>query len=165
MPDKVHLLAEIKQTWEALNDALLRLSKEQMATLYDAQGWNVKDHLVHLSCWERSVVFMLQGKPRHAGLRVDEALYLTEDFDKINAVIHQQEEEVSLPEVLAQLRDVHRQMLELLQPMTDADLQLPYRHFLPDEPGEGDGPTAYEMVYANTAGHFSDHLEWIEAIV
>jgi len=165
MTDKSQLLAEIQQTWDALNAGLQRLSEVQMTSRYDAQGWTVKDHLVHLARWEQSVVFMLQGKPRHAGLGVEEALYLTEDFDKINAVIYQQAQDVRLPEAFAQLRDVHKQMLEMLQPMTDADLQLPYRHFLPDEPGDGDGPSAYDMIYFNTAGHFSDHLGWMETLV
>ena len=45
-----------------------------------------------------------------------------------------------LDAALADLRSQHTQLIDALEPMTDADLQAPYRHFLPTEPGEGDGP-------------------------
>jgi hypothetical protein len=51
-----------------------------------------------------------------------------------------------------------------LQPLTDVDLQQPYRHYLPAEPGEGDGPPAFNVIYGNSAHHFAEHLAWIEAL-
>ena len=162
---KTALLADIDRTWTALNAALDRLTAEQMTTPKDAQGWTVKDHLIHMTAWERSVVFFLQGKPRHAGLGVDEAVYLEGKDDDINAVIYQQRQDLPLATALTQFRSVHQQLLQLLQPLTDADLQKPYRHYLPDEPGEGDGPPAIDVVYSNSAHHFTEHLAWIEALV
>ena len=161
---KAVLLPEIERQWAALQTALARLSETQMTTLYDAQGWSVKDHLVHLAAWERSVVFFLQGKQRHEGLGVDETTYLDSTDDEINAVIQPQRKHLALAEVLAQLADTHEQLWALLQPLTDADLNLPYRHFLPDEPGEGDGPPAINVIYGNTAHHFAEHLAWIETL-
>jgi hypothetical protein len=57
------------------------------------------------------------------------------------------------------------ELLDLLQPLTDAELHKPYGHYLPDEPGDGDGPPAINVVYGNTAHHFREHLGWIEALV
>ncbi len=162
---KAELLEDIERTWAALNAALDRLTETQMTTIRDAQGWTVKDHLIHLAHWERSVVFFLQGKPRHAGLDVDEALYLNSNDDEINAVIFQGRKDDPFGEALAQFRDIHQQLLKLLQPLTDADLQQPYRHYLPNEPGEGDGPPAINVIYGNSAHHFAEHLAWIEALV
>ena len=162
---KVELLTDIERAWAALNTALDRLTAAQMTTLTDAQGWAVKDHIIHMTAWERSVVFFLQGQPRHAGLDVDEALYLRAADDEINAVIFQQRKDLPLGDALAQFRDVHQQLLKLLQPLTDADLREPYRHYLPDEPGDGDGPPAISVIDGNSAQHFSEHLIWIEALV
>ena len=162
---KAELLADIEPAWAALNAALDRLTQTQMTTFADAQGWTVKDHLIHLTAWERSMVFFLQGQPRHIGLGVDEALYLEGNDDDINAVIHQQCKDLPVAEALEQFRDTHQQLMTLLQPLTDADLQKPYRHYLPDEPGEGDGPPAINLIYGNTAHHFTEHLAWIEALV
>ncbi len=166
---KAELLSDIEHAWAALNAALGRLTETQMTTIRDAQGWTVKDHLIHLAHWERSVVFFLlfflQGKPRHAGLDVEEALFLKGDDDEINAVIFQRRKDDPLGEALAQFRDIHQQLLQLLQPLADADLQRPYRHYLPEEPGEGDGPPAINVIYGNSARHFAEHLAWIEALV
>src|SRR5512145_989206 len=98
MPNKAQLLAEIQKTWDELNAELERLTEEQMTAKHDAQGWTVKDHLVHLARWERSVVYLLLGKPRHAGLGIDEALYLKHSYDEINAAIFHQAQHGTLPE-------------------------------------------------------------------
>jgi len=162
---KADLLADIERTWTLLNAALGRLTDAQLTALKDAQGWMVKDHIIHLAAWERSVVFFLQGRARHAGLGVDEVLYLRGNDDEINAVIHQPRKDLPLTSALEQFRDIHQQLMRLLQPLTDADLQKPYRHYLPDEPGDGDGPPAINLIYGNSANHFTEHLEWIEALV
>ena len=162
---KADLLADIQRAWDAFNAALDKLSEAQLTALHDEQGWAVKDHLVHMTSWERSVVFFLQGKPRHAGLEIDETLYLGGSDDEINAVIFQLHKDMPLVEALAQFRNVHQQLLELLQPMTDTDLTKPYRTYLPDERGEGKGSPAYNVIYGNTANHFSEHLGWIETLV
>ena len=162
---QAELLADIEHTWAALNAALDHLTEAQMTALKDAQGWSVKDHLIHLTTGERSVVFFLQGKPRHAGLGVEEALFLKGSDDDINAVVFQQCKDLPLVEALAQFRDVHQQLLTLLSSLTEADLQKPYRHYLPDEPGDGDGPPAINVVSGDSANHFAEHLVWIEALV
>ncbi len=161
---KAELLAEIERTWLVLSTALERIPPPQLAAK-DAQGWTVKDHVTNMAIWERSVVFLLQGQPRHEGLGVAEALYEQDDVDAINAAIQQQHAELSFADALEQLRSVHGQMMALLDTLSDADLQQPYRHYLPDEPGEGDGPPVINVIYGNTAGHFEEHQAWIDALV
>ncbi len=161
---KAELLAEIERTWPVLNATLERLAPPQLAAK-DAQGWTVKDHVVHMAAWERSVVFLLQGKPRHEGLGVNEALYEQNDVDAINAAIQQQHAELSFADALEQLRSVHGQMMSRLHTLTDVDLQRSYRHYLPDEPGEGDGPPVINVIYGNTADHFREHQTWIDVLV
>ena len=162
---KAELLVDIEQAWASLSTTLDGLTEAQMTLPQDAQGWTVKDHLIHLTFWERSAVFFLQGQPRHQGLGVEEALYLKGNDDEINTAIYQQHKGVSLNETLAQLRSTYQQLLQVLQRLTDADLQKPYRHYLPEEPGEGDGPSALNVIYSNSAHHFAEHLPWIAALV
>jgi hypothetical protein len=162
---KAELLADIERDWDALQDRLDQLTETEMTTLTNADGWTVKDHITHLTAWERSVIFLLQGKPRHAGLGVPEAVYLKGSHDEINEVIFQQQKEEPLTAVIAHFHQTHQELLDLLQPLTDTDLQKPYGHYLPDEPGEGDGPAVINFVYGNTAHHFREHLGWIEELV
>lgn len=168
---KAELLAAIEQSWSRFDAALARLNEEQLLTPTDAQGWTVKDHLAHISVWERSMVFFLQGKPRHEALGVDQQLYLHGGDDAINAVIVGQRKNLPLAEVLGGLRATHRELLALLEPLTDADLQQPYRFYQPDEPGDRyyweeapDGPPAIALLYGNAAQHVADHSEWIETL-
>ncbi|MEW6405977.1 MAG: ClbS/DfsB family four-helix bundle protein [Chloroflexota bacterium] len=159
---KAELLATLELTWNSLNAILNRLTVPQKTTLTDAQGWTVKDHLIHLAAWERSIVFFLQGRPRHAGLGVEQALYEDGSADDINAAIFQQCKEMPLTEVLVQFHTAHEQLMRLLRPLTDADLHQPYHHYLPDE--LGDDRLAIEVIYSNTIGHFEQHMEWIETL-
>jgi len=161
---KAELLSAIAENWMTLQAALIKLSAAQLTTIHDAQGWSVKDHINHMLYWERSVLFFLQGKARHAGLDVDEAIYLTDDEDEINNAIFQKHKDLPLTEALARFGEVHQQLVTELQPLSDADLQKRYRAYLPDEPGKGDGPPALNVVYGNSAHHFAEHLAWIEAL-
>jgi hypothetical protein len=45
---KAELLAAIAQNWAALTAALDQLGEAQLTTVNDAQGWTIKDHLIHL---------------------------------------------------------------------------------------------------------------------
>lgn len=162
---KAELLEAINANWQAINQAIDALSEVRMITIHDVQGWTVKDHIAHMAAWERSALFFLQGKPRHEGLGVSESLYLSEDADLINASIYQQQRTTSLATVIDNFREVHGQLLRALEPITDAELLLPYRHFLPDEPGEGDGPPGINVVYGNSAHHYQEHLAWMRALI
>jgi hypothetical protein len=163
--NKQALLAAIDQHWAALTTALDRLTPADFTAHHDDHGWTVKDHLVHLAAWERSVVYLLTGRPRHAGLGVAETLYLSGGEDAINDAITSANQQVSTMAALAELRAVHAELLAVLAPLSDADLQQRYRHYLPDEPGEGDGPPVIGVVYSNSGNHYVEHLPWIAALV
>ena len=160
---KAELMKEIDHTWSALNAALDRLTDEQTTGIRDPQSWSVKDHLTHLAAWERSMVFLFHGEPRHEGLGVDEKVYLEGGDDEINAAIQRRNKDLMVAEARANLQEVHGQLMRLLEPMTDEDLMKPYRYFLPNETGRDDSPI-YFRVHGNTAGHFEEHLEWIRAL-
>ena len=160
---KQELLAAIDRDWLALQAVLTRLGAAQMSDVHDAEGWNVKDHLAHLAAWERSVVNLLQGKPRYAALGVDQSVYARHDFEEINAVIQRQTAAVTPQQALAELEAVHGQLLALLEPLSDEDLHQPYYHYLPEEPD--DDRRTIDVIYGNSAHHFHEHLGWMAALV
>lgn len=162
---KAELLVDIDQSWVMLNAELGRLTTEQMTSIRDRQGWSVKDHLIHMAAWERSVVFFLQGKPRHEGLGVKQVLYLEGDDDAINDAIYRQRRNLPLVQAFAQFRQTHEQLVKLVQSLSDSDLQKPYRYYLPEEAGKEDRRTAINTIYGNTARHFREHTGWIRQLV
>jgi hypothetical protein len=158
------LLSAIDTGWASLTDAFSQLSEAQLTDPTDTEGWTGKDHLIHLAAWERSIVYLLASKPRHAGLGVDEALYLTGDDDAINAVIQSQHRDISLADALAELRRVHTELRAVLDGLRDADVHKMYSDYLPDEPGEENGTPIIDRVLGNTSEHFAEHLPWILAL-
>src|SRR4051794_35728107 len=162
---KAQLMEDIDRSWSALNEALDNLSDVQLTNSRDAEGWNAKDHITHMAAWERSVIYFLRGIPRHEAIGVSEELYMNESEDDINAAIRDQKKDLSVAEARAELSDVHRQLLDLLAPMTDADLLKAYKAYLPDEPGDDDGRPAFDVIYGNSASHFAEHLGWIKSLV
>jgi len=163
--NKAELLAQMDRTWNAFITTLDKLTPEQMIIHKDPQGWTIKDHLCHLTIWERSEVSLLQGRPRHEALGVEETLYLTGTEDEINAVIQQQHKNISLEKALAQLRVTHQELVGLLQTLPDQDLQKLYHHFLPNEISEEDGTQELQVAFNNIASHFAEHHRWIQALI
>lgn len=161
---KSQLLSEIDRSWIALNSYLASLSEDQMTALRDERGWTIKDHLAHLSVWERSVVFFFQGKPRYQALGIDQALFTSDDFDEQNEVARKQSESMPLGEVIAQLKKVHGELMDFVNPLTEADLNRPFRSYPPDTPTE-DQRSVRNLIQGDSSEHFSEHLAWIEAIV
>lgn len=162
--NQAELTAVIEQKWLTLQAGLAKMSEAQMTTLYDAAGWTVKDHVVHLAAWERSVLVLLHGRPRYEGLEVDEALYRSGDFEAMNAVIQQKWRHVSLAEALARLRETHVLLLQELAKLNDADLQRPFTDFLPGETELGDGRLLIDLIIGNTVDHFPEHLAWMDTL-
>jgi hypothetical protein len=161
--NKANLMMLIDRSWSELNAALSQLSEEQATKIKDEQGWTVKDHLVHLAAWERSALFLLRGKPRHEGLRVEESVYENGDDDQINDNVYRQTQDLSLNEAREELTEVHGQMLQQLEGLSDEDLHKPYSHYLPTE--GGDERKAIEVVAGNTFSHFTEHLGWMRELL
>jgi hypothetical protein len=157
------VIAGIESAWAELGHFLAGLSEAQMTALHDAHGWTVKDHLTHLAAWEESVVFFLQGRPRHEALGVEQTHLANASFDEINAIIQRRQVDLSVAEATAQLRATHARLLSLLQPLSDADLGQPLRHLLPSSPPD-DQRRAVDLIRDNTSGHFLEHLPWMRAI-
>jgi hypothetical protein len=159
------LIEHIQRDWIAINHLLYSLSEAQWTTIKNVDGWAIKDHIAHLTAWEQSMIAFLNGIPRHVGLGIGEELYLTRDVDAMNQVIFETHRHDELNAVRSQFQLTHDELLQLILPLTDEALNLPYAHYLPDEPGEGDGPPAISLIYVNTARHYREHQGWIETML
>jgi hypothetical protein len=158
------LLAEIRRSWDLLTEALGRLPAERIESAQDSQGWTVQDHIAHLTAWERSVIALLQGRERFQGLGVEEGTYLSRDYDRINGQIYRRNKGCSLERIIDGSRAVHDQLLASVEGLTDADLQRPVRAFLPEDSKDDDGRMVVDLVHANTAEHYREHLGYMEVL-
>jgi len=164
--DKKTLMEHIERDWAALNRLLDSLSESQWGEIRNTDGWAIKDHVAHLTTWERSVSALLTGgRSQHEGLGITEDVCLRGDIDAINAAIFDVHQHEPLNVVRTQFQATHEQLCQLIEPLTNEDLNLPFTHYLPDGPGDGDGPPVITLVYGNTADHFRTHQAWIEEML
>ena len=163
--DMAGVLARINDSYATLHATLDGWTAAQLTGATDAAGWTVQDHIAHLAAWERSMVFLFDGRPRHEGLGVPADLYHGDDIDAINATIRDRNAGRSLDAAREALAAAHRDLLARLDRLTYDDLLKPYAHYLPDEPGDDDGSPILYRVWGNSGGHFAEHLPWMTAIV
>ena len=152
-----HHRSELDAAIEPLDDATLDASP--------AGGWSIKDHLAHLTAWERSIAAMLRGRPRHEGLGVDRTTYLGHDIDEINQEVYERNRDRPASEILADFRRSHQEIMSILEGISDEDLRKPYSHYLPEEPGEETGAPIVNWIAGDTYSHYLEHLEVIREIV
>lgn len=144
-----------------LDGVLGRLSPEQLSTP-GPEGWAIKDHLVHLEVWARATTDLLEGRLEYPRLGVaDYAEFKASTIDGINTRIYEENRFRSLEDVLAGFRQSHERFVERVRAMSDADLQRPYRSFVPDERPDGDDPIL-DWIAADSYEHDEEHLGWIK---
>ena len=160
---KDELMREMSSSWAELNSTLDNLSPEQLA-MQDSEGWTAVDHVNHIAAWERSVVYFLQGKRRYEGLGIDKSLYMAGNDDAINAVIQKNTAALSPTDALKDMRDTHRQLLDLIEPMTDSELKQTRESYSSNKEDEGDTRILLGLVYSNTAQHYLEHMAWIKTL-
>ncbi len=157
------LLDEIAHTWAELNDALDRLTPEQLSGPTDANGWRVQDHLSHMGAWHNWARLRLQGRPTWEGLGVTEADVNSGDTDTVNAAIRARHAAKTPAEARAFLTETHDRLVALVAGLDDAVLSQPFRALGPDEPADRVIPPASHIIYESTAEHYREHLGWLRS--
>ena len=164
-PDTVGaLVARIGDSYAALEELIKGLSPEQLAAPGGPDHWSVKDHLAHIAVWEKSLLGLLERRPRWEAMGVSRADYEAHDTDALNAVIEAQHRDRPAADVLADFRATHERVLAALQRMTDADLQQPYARFQPDEQPPNTN-AVIGWVHGNTWEHMDEHRGWITVLL
>jgi uncharacterized damage-inducible protein DinB len=123
-------------------------------------GWSVRDHVVHVTAWERSLLALLlgQSRPQAIGLTDEEEAAL--ELDDINARILARAAHLSPAEVRQQSAETHAELMQMLRSLTDADVNLPYSHYQPG-PGENAERPVFGWIAGNTFEHYEEHIGWL----
>jgi uncharacterized protein (TIGR03083 family) len=149
------LVDRIERSWRELDD-LAGTADDESLRAPVADGWTVKDHLVHLAAWEESLLALLEGRDRAAAMGA--AGMEDGGADTINAAVFEQHRDEAPDNALAGFRETHRRLLERLDELSDEDLSRPYSHF---QPGTEDERPVCGWVAGNTFEHYAEHLSYI----
>jgi hypothetical protein len=156
------VIAPIEKAWGELNALVDSLGPSGLS-IRGADGWAVKDHLIHIAAWEHSLLALLEGADRHQAMGVGREV---DETDAINAAVWAMHRNKAPEEALEYFRQTHALLLKLLRTMSDDDLRLPYNHFQPNEPRDAsDNRPALDWVAGNTYEHYAEHVEWINQLV
>jgi hypothetical protein len=162
MSDANNVIAPIEKGWAEL-DALVDTLGDDGLMITGQDGWAVKDHLVHVAAWEASLIGLLDGRDRAEAMGIQASD--DDDTDAINAAIWSLHRQKTPEQAVGYFRETHAALLRSLGKMSDADLQLSYNHYQPNQPRDpADDRPALEWVAGNTWEHYAEHLDWIRAL-
>jgi hypothetical protein len=162
---KARLIKRILRSRGELEALVDSLTPAELGEITSPDGWTVKDHLAHLAVWEAGTVAMLGKQPRFAAMGLNPAFVATNSEEEINQRIFELNREKTAAEVLEYFQQVHGQMMETLNALSEEELYHTYSYFQPDDPGEDRGIPVIEWVKGNTYDHFDSHVEWIRKLI
>ncbi len=156
------LLAQIDASWTRLMETMSAASEGQKTGAADPQGWTVLDHMAHITAWERSVLFPLEGKRRHEALGITEEEY-KQDIDTSNELIRTQTQGHAYEQVMSDAGQVHESLIAAVRSSDVETLRMPTSELCPGDLA-GDRPFL-TVLMGDTAEHYDEHREWIGAIL
>ena len=111
--DKQKTLLLLEKTWEEFKESFAGLPDAQLTQAGVTVDWSVKDILAHVTTWEeealKNLPVILQGKtpPRYRNLYGG--------IDSFNAQMTARKSSYSLSEILKQMEETHRQLINYLK--------------------------------------------------
>jgi hypothetical protein len=112
-PTKADLIEHINRTWSTLEGAIADLGEEALTTPGEDR-WSVRDHLVHIECWERYLLAVLERRSPSTAIGIDLATLRSTEDDPLNELIRELTTEQPLSQVLADLRRTHERLLAVI---------------------------------------------------
>ena len=156
--DVADLMSRVRYKWSALLQLVEPASQEQMCTPGPG-GWSVRDILAHVAAWERFLLLsQFQGYSAHQALRVDEAMLESPNFDELNAIQVERNRDRPVADVVANLHQVHSQLVAALEQMSESDFTKPVAAIFKGAP-------LINVIKVITYHHYEEHIEMIEAIL
>ncbi len=159
--NKVELLAFMQRQWEGLVRASDALPDEVWLGPVDAAGWNIRDHVGHVTAWQKAEIPLLDaGTPIPETTGMPAELWAAGDTDAINEWYRRSIVTMSPAEVRAERDRVFPRLVEVVSAIPEEELLAPAR-----ESGLEDSDRPLLTVMSENYGlHFDDHRAQIEAL-
>jgi uncharacterized damage-inducible protein DinB len=154
-------MPRIEAAWSRLVELVDQVQAAGGLDRVGADGWSVKDHLAHVAAWEHSLLALIEGRDRLAGMGLREPV--DENTDAVNEAVRKLHETDTADEVLGYFRDSHAQLVAALGKLSDADLEQPYSHYQPSDPKQAN--PVVNWVAGNTYEHYAEHIGWINQMI
>lgn len=133
--------------WKELRDAFRGLTKEALLEPGVVGSWSVRDVLVHVASWDEEALKALPVVVD--GGRVPRYSDMYGGIDAFNALTQERKASLNLEQVIQELEDTHRRLVDFLEGVPDAAFATEGR-FL-------------RRLRQDTYGHYREHAEQINA--
>jgi hypothetical protein len=159
------LIAHLTREWNPFVTYLDRLSDDQWLQPTDDVGWSVRDHVVHVTAWDRAVIDRLaRGVPMRETLGCSAAAWEARDYDAINETVRQRSPGHSIARVRSDLDATWTALIETIRALSDEALAAPANqsgiNVDPATPG-----SLLEELPDYVGSHYPEHLSFIQRIV
>ena len=154
--NKSELLEQIqagRAAWEAL---LAQVEPERLTEPGVEGDWSLKDVIAHIAFYEQRAGNRLRAVARGT-TPASHPVIKNLDTDDANAWIYDQNENRPLAEVQAEEQAAYRQLLEALEPISDADL------FTTGRFAWLESDALWETIPGNSYGHYEEHIPPLQA--
>jgi hypothetical protein len=128
--ERQQLLIKLDKAWAAFKESYAGLSDSQLTELGVVDNWSVKDILAHVTTWEEEALkylplIIMGGRPPRYSIEYG-------GIDAFNAKMTEQKRGLSLSEVLRQLDETHRRLIDYVQstPNEQFTRETPFRRRL-----------------------------------
>ena len=144
---KVDLVQKIKETHQAWDIALAKISEADMLLPSGKSGWTVTDTIAHISWFEREMVAVVEARAL-----VGSDLWLLPP-DERNAAIYEENHTRPLTAILTESTQIQQQLVKALS-------DLPH-NFPLDDPAQFENMPAdwipWELIASNSFEHYQAH--------
>ena len=146
-PFKSFLLDLLHQAQISQNAFFQELSPAELDTIGTPSYWSAKDHVAHLAFWRQRLVLRLKALLRQ------EPQPKTEDFEKLNPIVFEENRYRSWPDILSESDQVYAELIKLTEQLSEEDLTAFNRFdWIPE------GQPLYTSFMGNCYEHTQEHL-------
>jgi hypothetical protein len=118
--DKQQLLKQLDKTWTALQESYAGLTGPQLVEPGVAGHWSVKDILAHVTTWEEEALKYLPVILHGDRPPLYSSMY--GGIDAFNAQMAEQKRGLDLDDILRQMDETHRRLIEYVQSAPDEQI-------------------------------------------
>lgn len=120
------LIANATAAWSQFVAYLDQLPDARWMEPRDQAGWSVKDHISHVTKWDRATIDLLRdGAPVQQSLRISDAAWTNDSYDPMNEEIRQQTLNDPVATVKTDRDATWSDLVALLSQLDDAFLASP----------------------------------------
>jgi hypothetical protein len=160
------LIVYTSNAWNTFVTYVDLLPDEQWTGPKDGAGWSVKDHVSHVTQWDRAVIAALRRQmPMQEYLGVSTSAWGAESFDPMNEEIRRLADGNNVDRVKADRDATWRDLVTLMDKLGQDQLAQPGREAGLAVGAEPLDEPVLAVLVDYWGNHYAEHLEDIKAIV